>query len=357
MAEPTNSSVTELISCQGIPESKHLVRFRIAVYVFIVSFLCLVGFVGNAVSIVVLRLEKDKKNTTYWLLQTLAVADTLYLVASVFIFTLRTIAEATDWWPLLSRNYPYVQVYIWPCASVTQTTTVWIIVMITVHRYFAVAYPLQARSSNPVYVKAAAVLVFLASLLFNMTTFFERTVVTCNNNTAIKMTKTAFGLNKTYFVIFHLILHTIFKTVGPMLLLTVLTFHLVKHLNKARKAQKSMSRNAANNNNITYMLIVVVLVFVVCELPDTLWRIIYAVYSYLELTDVHTPPELERFIIYSNITTNALQVLNSAVNFIVYGFTGTQFRNDLRQLCCKQSDQDTDNAHTLPTKATNLLQE
>ncbi len=333
-----NFSVVD-IPCSGPPEDDHLVTYRITLFVFIIGFLCLFGVIGNAVSIVVLRQERDKENTTYWLLQTLAVADTLYLLAAMFIFTLQTIAEDTDWWPALTRTYPLIKPYAWPCGSVTQTITVWIIVLITIHRYIAVTRPFHARSSNPRYIKIAALLVYITAVLYNTSTFLERRSVPCNNGTQYTTIKTELRVNTAYFIVFHLVLHSIFKTLGPLLLLLVLTVGLIKHLRKARKAQESMTGNAAHSNNITFMLITVVTVFIVCEIPDTICRIVYIIW--LAAPDAISFP----FVKYSNMATNALQVLNSAVNFIIYGFTGTQFRNDLKKLCCRpRADSDADDA-------------
>ena len=107
--------------------SDYLATFRIVVCIFIVSFLCLAGFFGNSLTIVILRSERKTKNTTTLLLQVLALVDTLYLSSYIFIQTLRTIERDTNWWPALKRAAPYIQLYSWPCASIFQTLTLWCI--------------------------------------------------------------------------------------------------------------------------------------------------------------------------------------------------------------------------------------
>ena len=127
------------------PETnRNLILFRITIYIFVGTFVFIVGFVGNILSIIVLRRDRDKKNTTTWLLQALAVADSLYLFASIFIQTLQTLKSDTNWWPAFKRMYPRARSFIWPIASMFQTTTVWIILVITMDRYLAVTRPFSA---------------------------------------------------------------------------------------------------------------------------------------------------------------------------------------------------------------------
>jgi len=46
------------------------VAFRIFVDVCVVGLLCLIGFVGNTLTFVILRGDRDKNSTTNWLLNT-----------------------------------------------------------------------------------------------------------------------------------------------------------------------------------------------------------------------------------------------------------------------------------------------
>jgi len=66
----------------------------------VVGLLCLVGFVGNALTIAVLRRDwQDGSNATNWLLRTLAGVDTFYLIACLFVQTFNTVYDLTDWFP------------------------------------------------------------------------------------------------------------------------------------------------------------------------------------------------------------------------------------------------------------------
>jgi len=57
--------------------------YRLAVDVYLVGTLCVAGWVGNALSVAVLRrdLRRCKQGTTNWLLQTLAMVDSAFMVS------------------------------------------------------------------------------------------------------------------------------------------------------------------------------------------------------------------------------------------------------------------------------------
>jgi len=120
--------------------------YRTVVDVYVVSALCVAGVVGNLLSMIVLRKDRDRPNATNWLLQALAVVDTVYLLASVLIQPLKTINEIGDLAgarAALRRVFPYVEPQAWVLASIAQTATVWLVLLVTVDRYVAVCLPLK----------------------------------------------------------------------------------------------------------------------------------------------------------------------------------------------------------------------
>ena len=88
----SNSSTLTNASSDGScfiqsPMPEEYRTYRFTVDVCLVGLLCIFGFVGNFLCIMVLNRDKENskdKNTTNWLLQTLAMSDTIYLIACVF---------------------------------------------------------------------------------------------------------------------------------------------------------------------------------------------------------------------------------------------------------------------------------
>jgi len=129
---------------------------------------------GNALTVVVLRLDTDKTNSTTWLLQALAAVDTAYLAACLFIQPLKI---AHMLYGVLSRSYPLIERYVWPLAATAQTATVWIVLLVTGDRYVAVCRPFQARWRSVERTRLAVIFVIALAVLYNLPHWFEREVV------------------------------------------------------------------------------------------------------------------------------------------------------------------------------------
>lgn len=148
--ETTNCRQTDVRSAGNSIMS----TYKLVVDVYLVSLLCVAGWIGNALSVAVLRrdLRRCKQGTTNWLLQTLSVVDSAFLATSILIQPLKTIYDQTDsgdgggsgrsWF---HRVYPYVEPHAWALASIAQTMTVWTVLLVTVDRYFAVCLPMKVQ--------------------------------------------------------------------------------------------------------------------------------------------------------------------------------------------------------------------
>lgn len=302
--------------------SENLRTFCITVDVFIVGALCLSGLVGNILSIVVLRRFHDKRSTTTWTLQTLAVADIMYLCSCIFIQSVNTIHKSTTWWPQLSNVYPYIALYAWPCASTLQTITTWIVLYITIDRYLVVSRPFTARTRKRYRAVISIAVICISAAIYNIPRFMERKVVRIGKGFSVRMT--SLRENEKYFLIYKVLLHCIFRSIGPLVLLLAFNIGLVKTLSRAKETQKQLTTNAAQNHNLTLMLITVVAVFITCQLPDTTLRMVFAITR--SVRPVYS---------YINVVSNCLLTFNSAVNFLVYCFAGTKFRRHLKEMFLK----------------------
>jgi len=80
--------------------------YRLIIDLYLVGVLCAAGWIGNALSVAVLRRDRrrSKHGTTNWLLQTLAMVDSAFMVTCILIQPLKTIYEQTEWGPSLFRR-------------------------------------------------------------------------------------------------------------------------------------------------------------------------------------------------------------------------------------------------------------
>jgi hypothetical protein len=184
------------------------VRQRIILDVYVVSALCLIGFIGNALTIAVLRrdrLQDGASTATNWLLRSLAAVDTVYLVSCLFIQTMKTAHDFTVWFPDPLRPYfPYAEQFIWPVASIAHTMTVWTVLLVTVDRYIAVCRPFDSRLRTAERVKAMFAIVCLLAVAYNVPQFFERRVIEktdpCTGAVGIRLISVLVSLSRVGFV-------------------------------------------------------------------------------------------------------------------------------------------------------------
>ena len=82
---------------------------KTVVDLYVVVAICVLGFFGNAVTVLVLRKDPGRvNNTTNWLLQCLALVDTMFLLTCLLIQPLRAINDDTDWMPVSTPVHPRV---------------------------------------------------------------------------------------------------------------------------------------------------------------------------------------------------------------------------------------------------------
>lgn len=83
----TKKPRTELSDCYSSSDwcGEDYDEYKVAVDVYLVLAVCVIGFLGNALTVAVLRSDNDPANTTNWLLQSLAVTDTIYLLSAIVI--------------------------------------------------------------------------------------------------------------------------------------------------------------------------------------------------------------------------------------------------------------------------------
>jgi len=169
--------------------------------------------------------------------------------------------------------------------------------------------------------RVAAVVVLLLSIVYNSPQFAEREAYEQRVGCGVGDVRTRWRTKKTdvfgptYYIVYKTICYVVFRSVGPLLVLLVLNTRLVLALNRLARRRRRLNRSTAaaaaagdrspvppsttvsvlatmttdcgndqrppatarerkcQRENITLMLVVVVFVFIVCQLPDLALRI------------------------------------------------------------------------------------
>jgi hypothetical protein len=187
MANFSNGSFldTESNDTADATADANLTLFNYIVNVYIDGILCALGAFGNIMIIVVLRRKSKTKTTATTgkvlksttqqqssnaiLLQGLAVYDLCFLCYVLLYVVLRSIhtysPQRLQW---IDDADPYIVAFVLPFGWTSQTATIWMMMMVTVDRYWIVSRPLTgALTCNPTAAKRMTVAVAIAAIVFN----------------------------------------------------------------------------------------------------------------------------------------------------------------------------------------------
>ena len=107
----------------------------------------------------------------------------------------------------------------------------------------------------------------------------------------------------------------------------ILTIRLIKAMKAHRRMHLEMnSLHNKQDGNMTSALVMVVIVFIICHVPNT-------VLSFLPLDPMLTRSEVWFIVKY---ISQVLLILNSAVNFAIYTLANKRFREVLTKTICRR---------------------
>jgi len=120
--------------------SNECALFDFTVYTTVVGLMIALGVVGNALSFVVM-LNDSATSATSFLLQALAVADTLVLLAAVPLYVLPNVYPYTGVFGAYYELYMGIMPFLWPIYLIPYTGTIFLTVLVSVNRYESVCRP------------------------------------------------------------------------------------------------------------------------------------------------------------------------------------------------------------------------
>ena len=317
-------------SSNHIADLVEIQHFQFYAWGIVGNIITVLGLVGNVLSMIVLSNRRMLSSTSCYLIA-LAFFDSIVLISMMLFLALPTISPVTGRLKDYSRAYPYMHPFAYPTALIAQTSTIYITVAFTIERYIAVCRPLHASKMCTVSrAKKAIIIVFILAFVYNLPRMLESQVVEefdSDTNTTYPLLKyTELGSNPFFRQIYFIYLNMFVMFLIPFLILAVFNVLLVKAVQESRKARAQMNARTARENNLTIMLIVVILVFLLCQLPSIADNIFLAILEQEELYSVN----YVKFTCISNL----MVVINSATNFYLYCVFGRKFRKVFLKVFC-----------------------
>ncbi len=303
-----------------------IINYRIIMNVYILPWICAVGIVGNILSFAVLWRDRIMKRTTTFLLQVLALTDTLFLLVSLVFQTVETISTLTGWSKWLQCHYRYIEQGIYAVGNTIQTFSVWLVLIVTTDRWIAICMPLRApRYSTMSRMRKAVLATLILAILYNIPKYFEFELITYKYPTHHfhYSRTTEFSRNYHYVLIYETILYFIFRFALPIGALIFFNIRLAQSIRSSSKERAEMTnQKSADTVRATLTLVVIVTVFVICAAPDYALRICRFLDRFFkEETNIDV-----KIIRYMQPVGNMFLAINSSCNFIIYCLLGKRFR-------------------------------
>lgn len=287
--------------------------------IWVTGVICLLGLAGNILSFLVL-LKAHSHSPMFLVLRAVAVSDALFLFTVLIIQTVVNLHPKTGilWWCYYYRGY--IQYTVWPVLMMTQMSTVWLTVLVSIERFIAICFPLKAAAICTFSkVRRAVILIYVISIIYNIPRFVEFHVA---ENSYID--KTAIGHHIVYRYLYACILYSLMLFFVPLLMLIFLNTKLVLALKEGKRQWETLQFRQKKEQNLTVIPLAIVMVFFVCGTPALVVNVIDSMNPYLLAQTTFTV-----FLVVSNL----LVVVNSAINFIIYCLLGKKFRTKLMELC------------------------
>lgn len=315
---------------------------RFYIQAILAGVLCITGIVTNGFSIAVLSRDRETSQISSLLLRSLAFADIFFLSSWLIAWTLPSAFNYSANTLYFHVAYHYLRIYSYPLLFVGQTAAIWTTVLIAASRFIAVSLPYHAPTFctlRGTRFRLAGVVVF--SVAYNIPRFFELRILSAVTPGQRPWNLTDFGASYAYRTVYFDICYYVFSFFLPLVLLTTFNLRLIadyRRINRKRSAMLTSGRTPGrekHEQNITLVMIIVIVVFVLCNTPARILQVVTSSYS-----PQPCPSKLFFLLEFSCI----LEVLNSNLNFFVYFIFRKQFRQILqRELCAASS------AHTTAT--------
>ena len=295
--------------------------------IFIVGIIALVGIIANILTVVVFW-KGNFKSSTCFLLSSLSLINSAVLL-TVFTPYIARLCDFIGWLPHDLRAY--LLVCTWPLCAMAETATICLTVLIAVNRYIIVCRPLRAsRWCTLSKVKKQLAVVLVLAVMYTIPQFVRYRVVHITRNNGMSYEADIDNTMELSFPQFYYVYDNILPLIVlvclPLFILTLLTIRLIKAMKAHRRMQAEMqSQNSQPDNSMTFALVIVIIVFIICRAPHLIWSVM----SFLEWSSYVAKCYV--FLMYVTLLT-----INSAVNFLIYIVTNSRFRNVLCATVCRR---------------------
>uniref|UniRef100_A0AC35U4K6 G_PROTEIN_RECEP_F1_2 domain-containing protein n=1 Tax=Rhabditophanes sp. KR3021 TaxID=114890 RepID=A0AC35U4K6_9BILA len=331
-------------------------KLEAIVYGSIFPFLIFIVVVAN-VFIALILSQKHMITPTNVVLRYMAIFDLCVglvpLPWTFFFYTLRFnehLDETQLWW---CNMYKYSMDALPPFFH---NSAMWLTVLLAGQRYISIEYPIQSRQLCSVKnVRLCSVVIVLISLVCGLPKFVDSTITLYDGwllSASGKIIKLRSCMSEyTVFVnvvgptvYFNLYFWTrvIFFILVPSILLTFLNFSLIRGIRKAEKRKQRLlkekrareAEKQRDSNSTSMMLVIISSIFLIVNLPQAIFMGIMCFCNTFEI-ELNLMNGDSRIIFM--MANNMLLLITYPINFGIYCFMSSAFRQAFKSLFCSKS--------------------
>ena len=331
---------------------------RVMIWKVVPPIIMLWGTVGNILTIIVMLKQKSKLSSTALYLIALAVSDTMVLytgplrnwIKEIWNYDMRHKSEASC---KIQMYFTYVTVH---CSS-------WLLVAVTIERAISVMYPHKVRIVS---TKKTAAFAIATMVIF--TYGIDIIIPVIMGLEGYNKPQICAPTTKEYVNLHYDIYHWIdfcMTYAFPFVFLLIGNTCIVVCLQNSRSKQKMMtsghaqsgSSSTRDTRSVSVLMIALCVIFFLTITPVSIF------------TSVIIPREMERinelfktdpyqawddyqFLTFQHAVVNLVSYTNAAFNFILYVFSGSKFRKELKSLIMCTSSNTTSGAFSTRTTKT-----
>ncbi|KAK2141233.1 hypothetical protein LSH36_1136g00002 [Paralvinella palmiformis] len=318
--------INDTATRSGIRSGCQLYSFIINVVV--IGTVCVVGTFSNVVQFIVFDMDKRRMSMSFFF-KALSVADSLFLLTVLPLYSAVTFRSYTGWTSGFDNVIPFLLVFVYPCASTARTAVVWITTVVGVNRYIAVCKPHRAVELCKLSrARKQVAVVVIVSVLYNIPKWFESEVKWHSGDNATyaaTITHSVLGGDATYKIVYSNVCYVLFLLCVPFCVLCVISLRILHKVRAVDGRRTGMRASKHLNNNVTFVLTVVCFAFIVCQAPALVNQVLWNVLS----EDARDCGGVQ---FYFSRISNALVIINSALNFVIHVTLNKDFKKRLFSL-------------------------
>lgn len=199
------------------------------------------GVFGNILTLVVLLQKKMRRTSTAQYLAALTLFDLIYIICS-FLNNLEIIYPNGK---LISQNIPFLNLILYPLGDFSANTSVYLILVFTIERYIAVAYPLNSLFwCRPSRARKIILFTILFAFLLTFPTFLENKIIyvwePSLNATRAQLTETELYHNFNLYKLIYFWIIAITVQFIPLTVLIILNYILMRYIHLSMKIKNSV---------------------------------------------------------------------------------------------------------------------